>query len=439
MPCPKYTCAKPEDFTPILTRLKERGDPGGDVSAKVDAILARVADQGDAALVDYTRRFDCEHFTADMLPVDKKDLAGAKDLIPAKDMDILAEAAGNIRDFHEKQLQKSWWTTRPDGAILGQIVTPVAGAGLYVPGGRGGETPLISSMLMNAVPALTAGVERVAAVSPPRKDGSLNPYILAAADLLGIDEVYRSGSAWAMAAMAYGTETIAPVDVIAGPGNIFVTMAKAKLMSRVGVDMIAGPSEILVIADATADPAWTAADLLSQAEHDALAASILVTDSPETAETVAAELKKQTSALPRSEIAAKSLADYGALVTVPDLSTAAALANRIAPEHLELCVADPWALLPEIRHAGAVFLGHHCPEPVGDYFAGPNHVLPTMGAARFSSALSVETFLKKSSLISTSPAFIAKHGEKIARLARLEGLEAHARSVEIRLDTPEAS
>jgi histidinol dehydrogenase len=285
---------------------------------------------------------------------------------------------------------------------------------------------------MNAIPAQVAGVARIAAVSPPRKDGSLNPYILAAASLLGITEIYRTGSAWAIAALAYGTETIAPVDVLAGPGNIFVTTAKRLLVGQVGIDMIAGPSEIVILADQTAPPAWLAADLLSQAEHDPQAASILVTDSPEVAQATLKELAEQLERLPRSEIARKALADWGAVVVVPGLKEGIELVNLLAPEHLELAIADGWSVLGEIRHAGAIFLGCGCPEPVGDYFAGPNHVLPTMGNARFSSALSVETFTKKSSLIAAPPAYARRHGAKIARLARLEGLEAHARSVECR-------
>ncbi|WP_243363318.1 histidinol dehydrogenase [Fundidesulfovibrio terrae] len=432
MPCPQLTYQRPEDFAPLHAKLKGRENPDQAVESRVRDILADVAQHGDEALARYTSRFDCPDFTASMLRVPAEDIAEARRQVPAEDMAILEEAAANIRLFHESQKEKSWWTTREDGTILGQLVRPVDSVGLYVPGGVGGETPLISSLLMNAIPAQVAGVERIAAVSPPRKDGTLNPYILAAAAMLGIEEIYRVGSAWAIAALAYGTKSIAPVDVLAGPGNIYVTTAKRLLVGQVGIDMIAGPSEIVILADQSAPAAWLAADMLSQAEHDPLAASILVTDSPELARAVEGELESQLERLPRGDIARKALADWGAIVTVPGLKEGIELVNKLAPEHLELAVADGWSILSDIRHAGAIFLGCGCPEPVGDYFAGPNHVLPTMGNARFSSALSVETFTKKSSLIAAPPAYARRHGAKIARLARLEGLEAHARSVECR-------
>jgi histidinol dehydrogenase len=434
MPCPLYICRSPQDFDPVLSRLADRQTPPqGEIVEKTGHILADVAARGDAALVDYTRTFDCPDFTPDMLRVSQADIATAAGTLPASDLDILAEAAANIRRFHEAQIQHSWWMTRTDGTLLGRLVTPVDSAGLYVPGGRGGETPLVSSLLMNAIPAQVAGVTRIAVVSPPRNDGSLNPYILAAAHLLGITEVYRVGSAWAIAALAHGTETIAPADVLAGPGNIFVTTAKRLLVGAVGIDMIAGPSEIVILADDTANPDWLAADMLSQAEHDPLAASVCLTASEAHAREIVAALASRLAALPRNAIAARSLADFGAVAAVPDLDTGAALVNRVAPEHLELAVADPWSLLGKIRHAGAIFLGQTSPEPVGDYFAGPNHVLPTMGTARFSSGLSVAAFCKESSVIATAPGFVREHGQKIARLARIEGLEAHARSVECRL------
>jgi histidinol dehydrogenase len=432
MPCPQLTYQRPEDFAPLAQKLKGRENPDQAVEQRVRDILAHVAAEGDEALADYTRRYDCPDFTPSMLRVPVEDIAAARGQVNPSDLAILEEAAHNIRVFHEEQKEKSWWTTREDGTILGQLVRPVDSAGLYVPGGQGGETPLISSLLMNAIPAQVAGVERILAISPPRKDGTLNPYILAAASLLGITEIYRTGSAWGIAAMAYGTQTIASVDVLAGPGNIYVTTAKRLLVGQVGIDMIAGPSEIVILADQSAPPAWLAADLLSQAEHDPLAASILVTDSPELARAVLRELAVQLEKLPRNEIAGKALADWGAVITVPGLKEGVELVNSLAPEHLELALVDPWSILGDIRHAGAIFLGCGCPEPVGDYFAGPNHVLPTMGNARFSSALSVDTFTKKSSLIAAPPAYARRHGAKIARLARLEGLEAHARSVEWR-------
>ena len=412
--------------------LAGRAMPEGQVENAVRAMLDAVRQRGDAALVDYTRQFDCPDFAAP-LRVAPDALEAAAGTIPAGHRAHIQEAAANIRAFHESQKEHSWFKTLPDGSILGQRVLPVDAVGLYVPGGQGGNTPLISTLLMNAIPAQVAGVARMAVCTPPRKDGTVNEYILAAAHLLGIDEVYRVGGAWSIAALAFGTESIAPVDVIAGPGNIYVTTAKRLVQGTVGIDMIAGPSEVLAIADESANVSWLAADLLSQAEHDPLAAAICVTNDAALAQRLCAELDRQCELLPRAAIAAKALADWGAIVVVPGMDEALAVANMIAPEHLELAVADPWALMPHIRHAGAIFMGHHCPEAVGDYFAGPNHVLPTLGTARFSSALSVQTFCKKSSIIATQPHFLQAHGEAIASLARLEGLEAHARSAEQRL------
>lgn len=420
-----------KDWDTFAQLLKGRENPDNAVEKKVQAILAEVIAKGDEALVSYTRQFDCPDFALPLRLTDAE-IATAAALVPVDDRTIIAEAAANIRKFHEAQVEKSWFVTRPDGSMLGQQVRPVDRAGLYVPGGQGGETPLVSSLLMNAIPAQVAGVEGLAVVTPPRKDGSVNPVILAAAHLLDIQEVYRVGSAWAVAALAYGTETIAPVDVIAGPGNIFVTTAKRLLQGQVGIDMIAGPSEILILADSSANPAFIAADMLSQAEHDDLASSICITDCADLATAVLAELEKQCVTLPRALMARKALQNWGAVVVTPDMATAVTLSNKIAPEHLEVLTRNPWALLPSIKHAGAVFLGPYSPEPVGDYFAGPNHVLPTMGTARFSSALSVQTFCKKTSIIATSEQFTRQHAASIARLARMEGLEAHARSAESR-------
>ncbi|EPR37419.1 Histidinol dehydrogenase [Desulfovibrio sp. X2] len=432
MPCRTIRHNGPDSIADIRCWLDARRRTDASVESTVLEILADVARRGDEALVERTRRFDCPDFDLGRLRVPVEEIRASLAHIPAEDRAILTEAAANIRSFHERQLPNSWVRTDPDGSMLGQLVRPVDRAGLYVPGGKGGETPLISSLLMNAIPAQVAGVSGVAVISPPRKDGTLNPYILAAAALLGIDEVYAVGSAWGVAALAYGTRTIPSVDVIAGPGNIFVTTAKRLLIGRVGIDMIAGPSEIAILADDSARPDFVAADMLSQAEHDPLAASILVTTSEELAAAVPAELSRQLAALPRADLARTSLKEWGGIVLMPDMDTALTVINLIAPEHLELLTRDPQALLGRIRHAGAIFSGHYAPEPVGDYFAGPNHVLPTLGTARFSSALSVETFLKKSSLIATSREFTLAAADKIARLARLEGLEAHARSVEIR-------
>ncbi len=419
----------------IRVWLASRDIAADGVEERVRDIIAQVRSRGDQAVMDYTRRFDCPDLGPDALRVPAAHIEQARHNISAGDMAIISEAARNIREFHEHQKQNSWMTMPSPGVTLGQLVLPVERAGLYVPGGQGGETPLISSLLMNAIPAQVAGVPNIHVVSPPRRDGTLNPYILATAAILGIEHVYLCGSAWAVAALAYGTETIPRVDVIAGPGNIFVTTAKRLVAGQVGIDMIAGPSEIAILADGTADPAWLAADMLSQAEHDPLASSLLISPDEGLLGKVRAELSRQMGTLPRKGIAADALKNWSALIHVADLEAGMGLVNLLAPEHFELSVADPWAWTGRIRNAGAVFLGHHTPEPVGDYFAGPNHVLPTLATARFSSALSVETFCKKTSLLATDRNYLSLHGEKIARLARLEGLEAHARSVEQRLST----
>ena len=411
--------------------LLQRQDSGQGVEDAVRASVDAVRSSGDDALVEYTRKFDCPDF-APPLRVSGQEIARAAASVSVEHRELIASAAANIRAFHEAQVEKSWFITRPDGSILGQHVSPVDAAGLYIPGGQGGNTPLVSSLLMNAIPAQVAGVSRLAVCTPPRDDGKVNPHILAAAHLLDIEEVYRVGGAWSIAAMAYGTQSILPVDVIAGPGNVFVTTAKRLVQGTVGIDMLAGPSEVLVVADSSANPAWIAADMLSQAEHDPLASALCITDDPRLADSLSQALQAQCAELPRASIALRSLEDWGGIIVVPNLSVAVAVANMIAPEHLEICTRDPWAILPHIRHAGAIFLGQHCPEAVGDYFAGPNHVLPTLGTARFSSALSVQTFSKRSSVLSVSPSFLQGNADAIAAFARLEGLEAHARSVELR-------
>lgn len=411
--------------------LNGRNQPDSEVEEQVKAIIQEVRQKGDDALVEYTRKFDCADFE---LPIrlGESVIARGAASVPVESREQIAAAAANIRSFHEAQLEKSWFVTRPDGSVLGQRVLPVDSVGLYVPGGKGGETPLVSSMLMNAIPAQVAGCPRIAIATPPRPDGSINPVLLAAAHLLDIEEVYRVGGAWSIAAFALGTVLVPKVDVIAGPGNIFVTTAKKLLHGLVGIDMLAGPSEVLVIADASANPVWIAADMLSQAEHDELASAICIVTDHRLADLIQLELDRQLSSLPRAKIAAKALENWGCICIVPQMSIAIELANVIAPEHLELCTKDPWELLPAIRHAGAIFMGQHSPEPVGDYFAGPNHVLPTLGTARFSSALSVQTFCKKTSIIAASKNFLLQNARAIADLARLEGLEAHARSVEVR-------
>lgn len=399
----------------------------------VQRILDDVRKKGDTALVDYTRQFDAPDMAIDQIEVHKSEIDQALRVVDRDFKKALNRAADQIAAFHQKQLPRSWVDTSRNGTFLGQMVNPVEAAGVYVPGGQGGQTPLVSSVLMGAIPAKIAGVEQVAMVTPPMRDGRVSPYLLCAAKKAGVDKVYKVGSAWAIAALAYGTPTIPKVDVIVGPGNIYVTLAKKLVAGMVQIDMIAGPSEVLVIADADADPDYIAADLLSQAEHDPRSSAILVTDSQHIAKAVQIALQQQVEQLPRGEIAAQSLKSYGALLVVPDLNAAIDLANRIAPEHLELQLQDPFSYIGRIRNAGALFLGKYTPEPVGDYVAGPNHVLPTAGTARFSSALSVNHFLKNTSILHYSGDAFRKEAKDIMCLARIEGLEAHARSVEKRL------
>ena len=400
----------------------------------VTKILKDVKKNGDRALVEYCRKFDAPQMTAEGLMVTPEEMAAARKKVDRPFMRALNRAAAQIEAFHRRQLPNSWIDTGRDGTLLGQMVHPVDAAGVYVPGGKGGTTPLVSSVLMGAIPAKIAGVRHVAMATPPTPSGTVAPELLVAAQKAGVDAVYKMGSAWAIGAMAYGTETVPRVNVIVGPGNIFVTLAKKMVAGTVGIDMIAGPSEILVIADETANPAFVAADLLSQAEHDPLASAILVTDCAALAESVVAEVEAQLEKLSRVEIARQSWQSFGAILVVENMDAAIALANQIAPEHLELQIADAMDVAPRLRNAGAIFMGYHTPEPVGDYVAGPNHVLPTAGTARFSSALSVDNFIKKTSLIRYSPEAFKKEARDIVCLANVEGLGAHANAVQVRLD-----
>jgi histidinol dehydrogenase len=405
-----------------------------DLEHTVVEIIKAVQAEGDAALLRYTRQFDAPEINLEELKVSDSEMEDAGEEVEPDFSGLVQRAKNNIAAFHQAQRRYSWFMPCEDGSILGQMFTPLAAAGLYIPGGRAGETPLISSLLMNSIPAIIAGVPRLQVVTPPRQDGSINPYLLVTAQMLGIREVFKVGSAWAIAALAFGTKTIPAVDIVAGPGNIYVTLAKKLLAGQVGIDMIAGPSEILVIADSSANPQHVAADLLSQAEHDSMASALMLTPDAQLAEATAAALEKQLAKLPRQKVAEESLAAFGGIILVSDLDTAFALANKIAPEHLELLVEKPFQLLGKIQNAGAIFLGHHSPEPVGDYFAGPNHVLPTAGTARFASGLSVDHFIKKTSVISYSSEALKRDAADIMRLAELEGLEAHARSVKVRLE-----
>ena len=400
---------------------------------EVARIIARVQKEGDRALVAYTRRFDAPRLKADQLAIPPAEIKQAAQKVDRRFKRALKRAIRQIEGFHRQQFRKSWIDTPREGVLLGQLFRPVDSAGIYVPGGQGGLTPLVSSVLMGALPAKIAGVPRLVMVTPPTRSGDVNAHLLAAAKAVGIDAVYRVGSAWAIAALAYGTESIDPVDVIVGPGNLYVTLAKKLVSGTVGIDMVAGPSEILIVADKTANPEYVAADMLSQAEHDPLASAILLTTSASVARATAQALEHQLTRLTRRDIAAAALKKYGAIIHVPDLDTAIALANRIAPEHLELLTENPLDLIGRIRNAGALFLGPHTPEPVGDYIAGPNHVLPTVGTARFSSALSVDNFIKKTSLIRYTAAALKKEADDILCLAEIEGLDAHAKAVQLRL------
>jgi len=420
----------------LIARLEDRFQPATNSCADaVSEIISRLRKDGDQALLDYIRKFDAPDLTLAALKVTPEEIESAYETVDQDFMDTLAFAIERIESFHQPELDQSWITTREDGAITGRLVRPVDAAGLYVPGGQGGKTPLVSSVLMNGIPAGIAGVERRVMATPPDASGKVNPALLVAANEIGIEEIYKMGSAWAIAALAYGTETIRPVDVIVGPGNQYVTEAKKQVAGRVRIDMIAGPSEVLIVADDSADPAFIAADMLAQAEHDPQALAMCITTQAEQAELIVAQLESQVESLSRKEIAKQSLREHGVILVVDRLETAVDLANRIAAEHLELQVSDPFAWLPKIRHAGAIFLGHHTPEAAGDYTAGPNHVLPTMGTARFSSSLGVETFVKKSSVIYYSQLALENDGAHITRLAGLEGLQAHGRSTTIRLKT----
>ncbi|MDP2645278.1 MAG: histidinol dehydrogenase [Desulfobacterales bacterium] len=399
----------------------------------VTRILEDVRKNKDRALIRYVNQFDAPGLTGETLAVTKTEFDQAAKQVDRAFVRSLHRSADQIESFHRQQLEKSWIRTDRPGIVLGQLVTPVSAAGIYVPGGKGGTTPLVSSVLMGGIPARIAGVKRIAMVTPPMADGTVNPHLLVAARKVGVDAVYKVGSAWAVAALAYGTETIAKVDVIVGPGNIYVTLAKKIVAGTVGIDIIAGPSEILIVADGRADPDFIAADLLSQAEHDVLASSILLTTCPKMAAAVLEALKTQTGRLARKDIAGQALRKFGAILVVPDIAAALELANRIAPEHLELQIENPFEYLGGIRNAGAVFLGPYATEPVGDYMAGPNHVLPTAGTARFASALSVAAFIKKTSLIYYSEQAFRREAGDIIRLAEIEGLDAHANAVKVRL------
>jgi histidinol dehydrogenase len=398
--------------------------------ATVNEIVQTVRRQGDKALLHYTAEFDGQSLTVDRLRVSGAELDAAYQQVSKELLKAIELAAGNIEAFHRQRVPKSWVTFGADDVVLGKRYNPVDRAGIYVPGGRASYP---STVLMNAIPAKVAGVPQIAMVTPPGAEKNLNPAVLVAAQVAGIEEIYRVGGAQSIAALAYGTDTIAKVDVITGPGNIYVTLAKKLVYGTVGIDSLAGPSEVLIIADRYAKPTHIAADLLAQAEHDPMAAAILITTDLTFATAVQVAVEQQLLNHPRRTLTEKALAHYGLIVVTETLDLAADLSNRFAPEHLEINTTDPWALVDRIRHAGAIFMGDSTPEAVGDYLAGPNHTLPTSGAARYASALGVETFMKHSSLIQYSPAALQKVGGAIDALTQAEGLFSHGESVRLRL------
>ena len=416
-----------EGFSEAFAALRGRTNlPTQAAEQAVREIIAEVRVGGDAALRRLTNKFDGH----ENLMVDPAEISSASGKIDPEVWKALQRAHDRIERFHRHQVSKSWQTTESSGEILGQLVRPLERVGIYVPGGK---ALYPSSVLMNAIPARVAGVSEIIMVSPAAP-GGLHPLVLAAADLCGIRKIFQIGGAQAVAALAYGTESVPRVDKITGPGNIYVALAKKLVYGDVDIDMVAGPSEILIVSDGSGDPAWVAADLLSQAEHDEMASSMLVTTDEGFAARVFDELQARLVQLPRVTIARKSLEDHGAIIVVPDLDTAVDLANQMAPEHLELFVEQPWDLVEGIRHAGAVFMGYHTPEPLGDYLAGPNHVLPTGGSARFYSALSVDDFIKKISVLCFTPDALDSLGDDVVRLASCENLDAHAGSVAVRLN-----
>ncbi|GIP48927.1 histidinol dehydrogenase [Paenibacillus sp. J53TS2] len=413
-----------------LRREVEYGSP--EQNEAVKTIVQAIKMEGDAALLRYTEQFDGMKLEASGLRVTKEELKAAYDVVEPSFVTAIQAAAANIRAFHARQKRNSWMDLQPDGSLLGQIIRPLKRVGVYVPGGKAAYP---SSVLMNVIPAQVAGVPEIVMVTPPATGGKagIDPYILVAAAEAGVHEIYRVGGAQAVAALAYGTDTIRPVDKICGPGNIYVALAKREVYGVVDIDSIAGPSEIAVLADDSANPAYVAADLLSQAEHDEMASAILVTPSEAFAKSCQAEVERQLAALPRKAIAGASIERYGAILLVDSIEEGIDVINQLAPEHFELIVENPMGYLGRVENAGAIFLGPYSSEPVGDYFAGPNHIIPTNGTARFSSPVDVDDFIKKSSLIYYSKEALLENGATIMELARREGLEGHARAIEVRL------
>lgn len=398
----------------------------------VKDIIEKVKKDKADAVVEYTRKYDSPDFDKTKLKVTKEEIENAYKLVEKEFIDSINKAKENVENFHKKQLRNSWLEYGQEGDMLGMKITPLSRVGLYVPGGKGGSTPLVSSVIMNGIPAKTAGVKEMVMVTPPNEKNEISPYLLVTADIVGIKEIYKMGSAWAVAALAYGIEGLKPVNKIVGPGNIFVTVAKKMVYGKVDIDMIAGPSEILIIADNTANPKYIAADFLSQAEHDPMAASIIITTSKEAGEKFKQEIYSQLEKLSRKDITMESIENNGMIIYVDNLEEAFSISNEIAPEHLELEIENPFEYLSKVENAGAVFLGKYTPEPVGDYFAGPNHVLPTNMTAKFYSPLNVDDFIKKTSILYYPKDLLMKNADHIIRLAEVEGLDAHANAVRVR-------
>ncbi len=411
--------------------LRRSPNQYGQYEAVVSEIIEKVKRNGDAAVFSYTKQFDKFDLNQDNIQVTSQEIAQAYSQLDPKLVEVIKRSAENIRDYHKKQLRNSWFDPKPDGSILGMKITPIARAGVYVPGGKAAYP---SSVLMNVIPARVAGVEQIIMTTPCNREGKVNPGTLVAADIAGVDQIYKVGGAQAIAAMAYGTASIPKVDKITGPGNIFVALAKKSVYGHVSIDSIAGPSEILVLADETANPRYIAADLLSQAEHDELASAILITTSEELAKQVSDQVDIFVQELSRTEIMQKSLDNYGYILLAENMNDAIDAANEIASEHLELLTRNPFDVMTRIKNAGAIFLGEYSSEPLGDYFAGPNHILPTNGTAKFFSPLNVDDFLKKTSIISYSRQALEKVHKDIELFAESEGLTAHANSIKVRFE-----
>ncbi len=411
--------------------LKRSPNSYGEYEETVNEMIRQVRARGDEALFEYTQKFDGCRLTAETVKVSQEEIRQAYREVSPEFLEVMKKSAANITRFHEKQLHNSWFLPEENGTILGQKITPIAVSGVYVPGGK---APYPSSVLMNVLPARVAGVPRIIMTTPPGPDGKVNPNILAAADIAGVNEIYKAGGAQAIAAMAFGTESIPKVDKITGPGNIFVALAKKACFGYVSIDSIAGPSEILVLADESATPGYVAADLLSQAEHDEMASAILITTSKDLADRVSEEVTALTGRLSRKEIIEKSLENYGYILIAKDMDEALCAVNEIASEHLEILTQNPFEIMTKVKNAGAIFLGEYSSEPLGDYFAGPNHILPTNGTARFFSPLNVDDFLKKTSIISYSREALSKVHRQIEMFAEKEGLTAHANSIRVRFE-----